>query len=177
MPSRRKLLSISGIVVVGSTLAGCLSNTVSAESVQSKTVTVEWDYEGQSYRGHILRVLSDGESEITGRVAAEYSQLVSSPDTVTVSEEVRDELEQEFADVSYGVGICGEDLGSDDDFGCRNAPTDREDFNTLQFGDQAEAEIVNNHITIHDVEEGDINGWSVDISEFDWSDKHAGHGQ
>ncbi|WP_440763240.1 hypothetical protein [Natronorubrum sp. DTA7] len=179
MPSRRELLGIAGSVAVGCTLAGCLSDLdlVSAELVQLQAVTVEWRHEGRTYSDQLLQLHFDGAREITGRVAAEYTQLVSSPGEITVSEAVRDELEREFRDVRYGIGLCGEDLGSDDEYGCRNAPTSREDFNTIQFGDQAEATIADNRITLQEINDNDIDDWTVDISEFDWDDLHAGHGQ
>ncbi|MFC7216306.1 hypothetical protein ACFQO4_19800 [Saliphagus sp. GCM10025334] len=182
MISRRELIGISGSALVSSTLAGCLSDsdTVSADLLQIKAITVRWRHENHSYSDHILRLFSDGESEITGLVATEYGNVVSSPVEVTVSDEFHETLEGEFETVRYAIGVCGDGFSSDaDNHGCLNAPTSREDFNSVQFGDQSEVEVADNHnhIDVQDVKRGDVEDWDTDISEFEWSERHAEHGQ
>ena len=178
MVSRRKVIAVSGSVLLGSALAGCLSDsdTISADLLQIKAITVEWRHENRSYSNQILQLHSDGESEVTGQVATEYHHIVSSPTEVTVSDEIQETLESEFEDVRYVIGVCGDEFNSDDDYGCRNAPTPREDFNSVQFGDQPNVEIRNNLIDVQDVKTGEIEDWNTDISEFEWSERHAEHG-
>ncbi|MCU4925333.1 hypothetical protein OB905_04935 [Halobacteria archaeon AArc-dxtr1] len=178
MVSRRKVIGVSGSALLGSALAGCLSDsdTLSAELLQLKGISVRWRHESRTYSDQLLRLYSDGESEITGQVATEYDHIVSSLTEAVVSEEIHETLESEFEDVRYVIGVCGDDFG-DDDHGCRNAPTSREDFNSVQFGDRADVKIDNNLIDVQDIESGDVEDWDTDINEFEWSERHAEHGQ
>lgn len=179
MVSRRNLLGISGTALAGSTLAGCFSDSdaVSVDSLSAKAITVAWRHENRSYSDQILQLHSDGESEVTGQVATEYDHIVSSPTEITVSEEVHEELQREFETVRYVLGVCGEEFESDDDLDCQNSTTSREDFDSVQFGDRAEVQITNDHIDIRDVESGNVEGWGTDIDTFEWTGRHAKHGQ
>lgn len=159
---------------------GCLSsiNTISAESTQLKAITVEWQYDGHSYRDQVVQLLSDGESEITGRVATEYNRAVSSPSEITVSKELHDQLELDFGNIWYSVGFCGGEFDtSDGDFGCRNEDASRADFDSVQFGDQAEVTISGDQFHVHQVSSGDIQDWDTDIREYEWSDLRSEHGR
>ncbi|MCU4925431.1 hypothetical protein OB905_05435 [Halobacteria archaeon AArc-dxtr1] len=178
MVSRRTVISSSGSVVFGSVLAGCLSDsdTLSAELLQLKGISVRWEHENRTYSDQLLQLHSDGESEITGQVTTEHHHIVYSPTEVTISEEIHETLESEFEDVRYAIGVCGDEIG-DDGYDCRNAPTSREDFNSVQFGDRADVTIDNNQIDVQDVESSNVEDWDTDISEFGWSERHAEHGQ
>ncbi|MGQ3414401.1 hypothetical protein [Natrinema versiforme] len=178
MASRRTVIGASGSMLFGSVLSGCLSDsdTLLAELLQVKGISVRWKHENRTYSDQILQLHSDDEGEVTGQVATEYDQMVSSPTDVTVSKEMQEMLESEFNDVRYVIGVCGDDIG-DGEYGCRNAPTPREDFNSVQFGDRADVKIDNNLIDVKDVESGDVEDWNTDISEFEWSERNAEHGQ
>lgn len=173
MPSRRAVLGSSGVILF-SGLPGCPSGTdsLSAELLQLKAISVKWRYEGRSYRDQILQLLFDGERGVTGRVASEYSEVVSSPDDVAASEAVHAELRSDFEEVDYALGFCGSDFGTDDEFGCRNETTSREDFNAVQFGDRAEVKLADNRFRVLDVQEENVQNWDTDISEFEWTESH-----
>ncbi|ELZ00063.1 hypothetical protein [Natrialba asiatica] len=113
----------------------------------------------------------DGEGEIRGRVASEYKSVISSPSEVTASADFHDDSKSDFEAVKYVVGFCGSDFNSDDEWGCRNTKISREDFNTVQFGDQAAVEVTDNQFHVHDVQSGTISDWDADINEFEWSEK------
>ncbi|WP_265110888.1 hypothetical protein [Halosolutus halophilus] len=174
MHFRRKFLASSGAGLIGVGVAGCLSgtNTLSAEWLQLKAISVEWTHSGRAYQDQILQLMSDGEDELRGRVASEYNGVISSPSEVTASEDFHDDLQFDFEAIKYVVGFCGSDFDSDDEFGCLNTGTPREDFNAVQFGDQADVEVRDNQFHIHDVQSGGISEWNTDINEFEWSEKH-----
>ena len=176
MPSRRSVLASSGVVLAGVGFAGCLSeqSTVSAEVVQLKSVRVEWERDGRSSAGSVVQLVSEGETEITGQVATDGSGLVSSPTDVTVSEAHHDRLTTTYDRVRYVVGLCGDELGSDDGFGCLNADASREDFNDVQFGDRADVEVRDGAFVVHEVERGDVTEWDADVREFEWDDRYPG---
>ncbi|MDJ1434844.1 hypothetical protein [Halostagnicola sp. A-GB9-2] len=174
MPSRRKFLSSSGAALVGTGIAGCLSgkNTRSAEWLQLKAISVKWSRDGRSYSDQILQLMSDGEDEIRGTVASEYNDVISSPSEVTASGSFHNDLQFDFEAIKYVVGFCGSDFSSDDESGCLNTRTSREDFNAVQFGDQADVEVTDNQFHIHDVQSESISEWDTDISRFELSEKH-----
>lgn len=181
MPSRRALLVTSSAVLPATAIGGCLSmtDTLSAELLQLKAITVTWTHDGRSYRDQLLQLHSDGESEITGSVVREYSQLASQPSEITVSRDVHDELEREFETVKYIVGFCGDEFDSDDDFGCRNTGISRADFNAVQFGNRAEVTVDDGTFHLEEVtddEGASGRGWETDINDVDWTERHAEKG-
>lgn len=183
MPSRRAFLS-GTVALSASAVGGCLTRVGLAKTgyLQLKAVSVQWTHRGRTYRDEVVRLISDGQSELSGAVAEQYREVVTAPNDVTVSDAVHDSLERDFETVQYLLGFCGERFPheSDERQGCRNTQAPRRGFNRVQFGDRAEVRIVDNEFRVVDVYEGaagDPTAWETEMRTFDFEERHAEHGR
>ena len=178
MSSRRRFLAAAAGLPATTAIAGCLTDLGLAESgyLQLKGVSVTWRHDGRRYRDEVFRATADGESELRGRVAREYAEIVDAPRDVRVTGTLARRIDRDFESVTYLVGFCWD--GSDGHT-CRNSRASRAAFNRVQFGDRAEVVFGSPGVDVVDVYEraqGDPAAWETDVRTFDFGDRHADDG-
>lgn len=179
MPSRRRVLESAGIAVGVCSIAGCLSKLGLAKTghLQLKAVSLEWEYDGQTYRDEPLDLKFDrDEQKIRGHYDPDFAgDAVRAPDDVTVEETVHDRLSARF-DVQYLIGVCGSDFAREREYGCRNTWTSREDFNRVQLNDRAEVRLGDHQFDVIDVYEDAFDVVATDVRTFDFAERHEDDG-
>ena len=178
MPSRRRFLAAAAGLPATTTLAGCLTDLGLAESgyLQLKGVSVTWRHDGRQYRDEVFRAAADGESELRGRVAREYAEIVDAPRDVRVTDTLARRIDHDFEAVTYLVGLCWD---GPDGHTCRNSRASRATFNRVQFGDRAEVVFDSPGLDVVDVYEGaqgDPTDWETDFTTFSFAERHADDG-
>lgn len=182
MPSRRRYLAACG-TAAATALAGCAGDAVHAPSAycQLKAISVEWTHRGRRRQDELLWVIADRpERHLTVAVAEEFAGVASDPSAVRVTEELHGELDRTFSNVQYVLGFCGPAFADSDDdreTGCRNTDAaSRADFNAVQAGDEARVTLFEDEFTVHSVDSRDVDDWTVEYSEHDFSERHADDG-
>ncbi len=171
MVSRRTLLGATGAGAFGA-LGGCLTRVGLAKTgyLQNKIVVVEWGSRARRQSAQILYLGSDGESEIDGRVAQSYRDVVDGLTHVTVSDDDSNRLRRRFDDVKYVIGFCGHGFDPSRADGCLTTVSSRNGFNRVQFGDRAEVRVTDDRFGVLDVYEGaqgDPKTWKKKLHTFD----------
>ena len=181
MVSRRGILATSCAALASGGIAGCSRADLGLAKtgyLQLKTVTLRWDHDNRTYESQPLQLLFGGDGDrIDGRYDPDFvGDVVNAPDDVVVGEDRHSKLENWF-EVNYRLGFCGEDFADDDErIGCRNTRTGRDDFNRVQFGDRAEVGLSNDRFEVHSVSEDEVRTDGAEVTTFDFAELHDDHG-
>ncbi|WP_323674618.1 hypothetical protein [Halorubellus sp. PRR65] len=166
MPSRRTALRRVGVATaVG--LAGCsvLDRGVDGY-VQLKSIfgtPVDGEDRGNE---HVLRVQlasSPGSEPPDLRQHDDrWTDRFDDPRRPVVSDDLHADLEREYDDLHYLVGVCSPAWADDDErIGCYNVRTTRENFNAVQVHQRVRASSDGTSLTIHSTD----GQWAFDSDE------------
>lgn len=162
MSSRRTVLGTLSIATL-SVLAGCSWLNRATGYVQVKSIEVAYRENNQRYAESVITVsLSDppgAESPQLNYVHDDWKDWFDTPHTPVVSDALHEDLQREYEEVQYVVGVCSPSW-SDNEYpvGCHNANASRTDFNRVQVHDRVTASYDTPHIFIHEVD----GSWSFD---------------
>jgi hypothetical protein len=156
MPSRRTVLGTLGTVAVGG-FAGYTWLNRATGYVQEKSIEVTYREDNQWYAESVITVslgnpAGVGEPELHW-LHDDWEGRFETPNTPAVSDALHEDLQREYEEVRYVVGVCSPEWKTDDSgIGCRNANATREDFNRVQVHDRVTASYDSPTLSIHDVD-------------------------
>jgi len=164
MPSRRTLIaSLGGAALSGVGAWFWLTPASATGYVQEKSIEARYREDSQLHSESIMTVtLSNPPGSARPQLNwlhDDWQEQFDSPTSPTVSEALHQELQQAYEDIRYVVGVCTPAWGNEQqETGCYNAPTSREEFNRVQVHDRVTASRTDTGLSIHTVD----GTWSFD---------------
>ncbi len=182
MPSRRRFLTAAGLFATTG-VSGCLTATGISNIgfLSYKGIEVTWEFQGQRMGADLCWVWSDGQERIFGWVAEEYQELVRSPTDIRVTRSTAERLRRDFSDVRFKLGFSRLDatdyelLKSD----WYHAHASRDDFNHIQFGDQAEIVFRSPRVYVinqYPSAQGNPDDWEQELGTMNFSELYKDRG-
>jgi hypothetical protein len=166
MPSRRSIIaSIGGAALSGFGVWYWFTSKSATGYVQEKSIEARYREDNQLHSESIITVTlsnppGSGSPQLNW-LHDDWQSQFDSPSSPVVSEDLHQELQQAYEDIRYVVGVCSPTWGDEQqETGCHNAPTSRENFNQVQVHDRVTASRTDTGLSIDSV-----NGtWSFDNS-------------
>ncbi|CAJ52218.1 hypothetical protein [Haloquadratum walsbyi] len=164
MPSRRSIIASLGALTLSGFGAWFWLTSESASGyVQEKSIEARYREENQLHSESIITVtLSNPPGSAPPQLSwlhDDWQNQFDSPTSPVVSEALDKQLHQAYEDIRYIVGVCTPAWGNEQqETGCHNAPTSREEFNRVQVHNRVSASYTDTGLSIHRV-----NGtWAFD---------------
>lgn len=166
MLSRRGIIaSIGGAALSGFGVWYWFTSESATGYVQEKSIEARYREDNQLHSESIITVTlsnppGSGSPQLNW-LHDDWQSQFDSPSSPVVSEDLHQELQQSYERIRYVVGVCSPTWGDEQqETGCHNAPTSREDFNQVQVHDRVTASRTDTGLSIESV-----NGmWSFSSS-------------